>query len=110
MNCQPSFTGGVPLAGPVLEGWPERPRRRVPERDIVYVGPSRPEAGADEPVDVRNLAVAAASRSRHNYTRPLLALLAIEIAALGALYFSKRYAESQVIVVPVPTNERAVIT
>jgi hypothetical protein len=138
MNCQPSFTtGSLPLVGPALHelGWMqdglpdrrasatpaarrERPQRRVPDRDIVHVGPRARAPRLDEPVDVRDLAFVeaeaipapAASIGRRRYAKPLLALAILQIAAVGGLYLNKRYAESQVIVIPATVNERSVIT
>ena len=135
MNCQPSFaTGSVPLVGSALDelGWlgsavqggtldgaptatnGQKPDRRVPDCDIVEVGPRARAARRDEPVDVLDLAVckaeAAASTSRRKYTKALLAVLILQITAVGGFYLKKRYVETQVIVIPATVNERAVIT
>lgn len=143
MNYQPSFSKGAsevldpsldplgwlaraPLNGARLEsGAPDRtgaepkrepPRRRVPDCDIIYVGPRPSEVVVCEPVDVRDLAfVAPASTqsvlaARHSLAPLLFTLLILEIVVSGGIYFSKRYAESQVIFIPVPISERSVIT
>ena len=96
-----------------------QPRRRVPECDIIYVGPRSSLHPASEPVDVRDLVFAAraappagAPRTSpaRNLTRPLVALLVLEIALASGIYFGKRYAPSHVIVVPPATSEHSVIT
>lgn len=98
---------------------PDQPRRRVPDRDIIYVGPHR--NSASEPVDVRDLAFlpqrpvpqAALQNSpagRRSLVPVLLALLVFEIVVSGGIYASKRYAEAQVIVVPATTSEDSLIT
>ena len=136
MNCQLSFrTGGIPVAGPALDGLggPASdalgaecagntggpPRRRVPDRDIIDVGPSPPAARPDDPVDVADLAfepargaagVPAGPPNRRSYTKALLTLLILQIAVAGGLHLRKRLAEAQVIVVPATTDERVVIT
>jgi hypothetical protein len=120
MNCQPSFrTGGVPVAGPALDGLGGPPRRRVPDCDIVDVGPSPPAARPDDPVDVADLAfeptsgaagVPAGPPNRRSYMKALLTLLILQIAVAGGLHLRKRLAEAQVIVVPATTDERVVIT
>ncbi len=105
------------LAGP--EG--RKSDRRVPDCDIIDVG-RRPRAPwRDEPVDVLDLAVSqiqgavrlpepGASVARRNYTKALVALLILQITTLSGFYLKKRYAETQVIVIPATVNERAVIT
>ena len=104
-----------------MDSRPEQPRR-VPDCDIVDVGSQPSEFASSEPVDVRDLVLprskkprARASRQntpggRRNLTRPLLALLALELMMYGGFYFSKRYADSQVIVVPAPATRGSVIT
>jgi len=139
MNCQPSFaTGNVPLVGPALDDlrWVgpavqggilaeagrggQKPDRRVPDCDIVDIGP-RGATWRDEPVDVLDLAVCKAdgaavrlpaprASTRGTYTKALLAFLILQIAAAGGFYLKKRYVETQVIVIPATVNERAVIT
>ena len=136
MNCQPSFrAGGVPVAGPALDGLGRPasgalgagcagntggpPRRRVPDCDIVDVGPLPPAPRPDDPVDVADLAfepargvagVPAGPTNRRPYTKALLTLLILEIAVAGGLHLRKRLVEAQVIVVPATIDERAVIT
>ena len=135
MNCQPSFvTGSVPLVGPALDGlgWlgpavrdgtrdgapaatnAQEPHRRVPDCDIVDVGCRARATRRDEALDVLDLTVgkaeATASASSRKYTKALLAFLILQITAAGGLYLKKRYAETQVIVIPATINERAVIT
>ncbi len=115
------FTGllGKPAVIEGAETKSGQPRRRVPARDIVYVGPRVALRSPSEPVDVRDLAftpraaslaVAPGASPRRNLTRPLLALLVLEIAVASGLYFGKRYAEAHVIVVPAATSEHSVIT
>jgi hypothetical protein len=119
----PALRDGIPdrhasgAAGPKRE----RPHRRVPDCDIVDVG-TRARAVRDaEPVDVRDLAFVDAKASavrpstpasigRRTYTKPLLALLILQVTVVGCLYLKKRHAESQVIVIPATVNERSVIT
>ena len=103
-----------------IEPRAEQPRRRVPDCDIIDVGPlSRTAPG--ERVDARDLALTAPKGSELaaartagsdllNLARPLLALLILELAVFGGNYLSKRYAESQVIVVPPTATDRSVIT
>jgi hypothetical protein len=130
MNCQPSFrTGSIPVVGPALDdfGGPAfggrqaggEPRRRVPDRDIIDVGVSRPAARTDDPVDVADLAIAPARGAtglpvdpptRRSYTKALLTLLILQIAVAGGLHLRKRFAEAHVIVVPATTDEGTVIT
>jgi hypothetical protein len=94
----------------------EPPRRRVPDRDIVYVGAAAPHP-ADDIIDVRELAPAPPpaqksknAKRRGNLTRPLLVLLLLEVAVFGAIHLRKRLAEAHVIVVPATADERSVIT
>ena len=142
MTYQPSFQQetSTPVIDPALDhfGWlaaesrdgvpdgrvesgAEQPRRRVPDSDIIDVGPHPSRTAASEPVDVRDLALTApkgsapaaarnAGRARLNLTRPLLVLLILEVAVFGGNYLRKRYVESQVIVVPPAASERSVIT
>jgi hypothetical protein len=44
------------------------------------------------------------------YTKPLIALLILQIAIAGGLHLRKRLTEAQVIVVPAPSDGRVVIT
>ena len=96
-----------------------QPRRRVPERDIIYVGPRSGIRPASKPVDVRDFALTAraaplagapGTSPARNLTRPLVALLVLEIVVATGIYFGKRYAQSHVIVAPPATNEHSVIT
>jgi hypothetical protein len=100
---------------------PQPPRRRVPDCDIVYVGPGLARMAADDPIEVRDLAFAPQQGTQGatkpdtivggwNLRRSLIALLAIEILVTGGMYLRQRYAESHVIVVPAATDERSVIT
>ena len=98
-----------------------RPKqRRIPDRDIIDVGgPSELEA---EPPALRHsdrtkpparptlTLVAELPRERRPLTRLLTALLILELSFFGAIYLGKRYAEAQIIVVPVPASDRSVIT
>jgi hypothetical protein len=109
-------TDRVP-AGP--EG--RKPHRRVPDCDIIDVGRRPRPPWRDEPVDVLDLVVSqgegavrlpgpGASVARRHYTKALVALLILQVTALSGFYLKKRYAETQVIVIPATVNERAVIT
>ena len=97
---------------------PDQPRRRVPDADIIYVGPRPGRIPAPEPVDVRDLAFTpdalagtqGPSNGRRSLVPVLLALLIFEIVLSGGIYVGKRYAEAQVIVVPATTSERTIIT
>jgi hypothetical protein len=100
---------------------PEPPRRRVPDSDIIDVGPRPTRTAASEPVDVRDLLAIPAKGplppaavpdafARHKFMKPLLAFLVLEIFVSAGIYFGKRYAESQVIVVPATPSARSVIT
>lgn len=137
MNCQPSFiTESAAVAGrfPADLDWrslaelgrgdrgPERSSRRVPDRDIVFVGSNPRGEGAGDPIDVRELISSPADGAvpgaptrtvkpgRRDYTKPFVAFLVLELAVLGGFYLSKRVSEAQVIVVPATTDERVVIT
>src|SRR5688572_8796857 len=114
MNCQPSLArGSVPLGSTALDEFglprpavhdgirdgarrgtaagPEgrKPYRRVPDCDIVDVGPRARATWHDEPVDVRDLVVSKASTTRRNYTKALVALLILQITALSGFYLKK---------------------
>ena len=137
MNCQPSFiTESAAVAGRFPDGldWrrlaelgrddrgPERSSRRVPERDIVFVGSDPRGDRASDPIDVCELILSPAEGaapgaptrivkpSRRDYTKPLVAFLVLELAVLGGFYLSKRLSDAQVIVVPATADERVVIT
>jgi hypothetical protein len=138
MNYQPSFQGTGATLDPVTEGLDgprdlltdqprgrdgsgQPPRRRVPDCDIIYVGPAS-RGTIDDPIDVRELAFKLPARpagsaatqappaGRRSWAPWLAALLALELAAWGGVYLGKRYADSQVIVVPTTASERSVIT
>jgi hypothetical protein len=116
----PAAQDGIPdrHAGNAAGPKRQRPHRRVPDCDIVDVGARARAIRDDEPVDVRDLAFidgkASAVRpsvpGRRSYTKLLLALLILQVTVVGGLYLKKRYAESQVIVIPATVNERSVIT
>ena len=92
------------------EPTPEQPRRRVPDSDIIYVGPRPARSAAPEPVDSGPPVSQEPPARRRNLVPPLLALLIFEIVVSGGIYARNRYAEAQVIVVPATTSERSVIT
>ena len=97
----------------------EPPRRRVPDCDIINVGARRSGWVAARVACVRNgfsalegsgPATSAGAVRRRNLTGPLVALLILELAGFGGNYLRKRYAESQVIIVPATGSDRSVIT
>lgn len=117
----PRFRDGEPAKGNKGEPKPEPPRRRVPDSDIIDVGPRPTRTASSEPVDVRDLfpvqakgpippAAMPDAFGRHKFMKPLLAFLVLEIVVSAGIYFGKRYAESQVIVVPATSSGRSVIT
>jgi hypothetical protein len=95
-------------------------QRRVPDCDIVEIGLA--PAATGEPLDLHESDLARPAQretvvhlcerppARRGRTRLLTALLILELGFLGAVYVGKRYAETQVIVVPATGNPRAVIT
>jgi hypothetical protein len=115
----PDARRGAAPAKPTPDLRPE-PQRRVPDRDIIYVGP-RLDRPADEPLDLAEVAVrrlrsmpllgvTGRSPVRGSLIRPLLALLVVELTVLGAIHVSRRYTSPQVIVAPAPSSDRSVIT
>lgn len=108
--------------GNAMDPSPEQPRRRVPDGDIVDVGPCGVPIWRGKAISMSpSLWAQAISRTpptnakgpmaRRSFARPLLALLVLEFAVLGGIYVKKRYADSQVIVVPAPLHHgRSVIT
>jgi hypothetical protein len=116
----PRSEDGEAAKGNKGEPKPEPPRRRVPDSDIIDVGP-RPTRTASEALDVRDLFPVPAKApllpsavpdafGRHRFMKPLLAFLVLEIVVSAGIYFGKRYAEAQVIVVPATPSGRSVIT
>ena len=94
-------------------------RGRVPDRDIINVGPRPDRLSASAPADVRDLAVSPTPDAalvtktavgRGRLTRLLLTLLAVEIVVCGGIYFGKRLAAPHVIFVPAASSDRSVIT
>jgi hypothetical protein len=93
-------------------------QKRVPDCDIVDVG----VVPDGEPLQLRESDLARSVRhetvvhlsdrppARRNRTRLLTALLILELGFLGAVYVGKRYAQTEVIVVPATGNPRSVIT
>lgn len=107
---------GHPFTAHDAEPQRERPRRRVPDHDIVYVGAHPVDTSSTEPVDVRDLAYLPSDNESDipdgspTLRRVLIALLAAAITTVGGIYFGQRYAESHVIVVPTTVDGNSVIT